>query len=272
MEFHHSGFEGEPCMNITKARFFILNSTELTTNVSINGLSLTSTDEDWISVAESDSPICWFNFSRYESGTVLAIANQLKENLKMVGIRLDILDSYNWYEHGLPPNMAFSFGGWGPDYNDPINMIEPIYDSDLEYYEFWGSWGYMEGGYFPNDFMLVDPYLDGLFNQTYYATDDTTPTRQELFYEIQEYFVRDIAPSFYILQTDGSIKFNRDFVDETSVRDLLNIFSDPYWFHVRFHPPDAKITPIPGFQFLTVIVIGTIGSILVITKLKIRKS
>jgi len=71
----------------------MLNSldTDIQANISLNGLSNTSSINDWRMVAESDTPIAWFNFTRYQSTTVLHAAVQLQDNLKNIGIRLQTI-------------------------------------------------------------------------------------------------------------------------------------------------------------------------------------
>jgi len=242
MQYHYEGFAGEPYYDLDTARSIILATPELAANISTNSLTVSSTGAEWRAAAESTHPVAWYNYTRYQSTTVTYAATQLQDNLKDIGIRLDILEPIDWSDwvQDYLENPAghrrldYSFGGWGPDYNDPINMIEPLYGTNAS----------------SNCFGLINYTWNEKLKATYNHTDVTTPTRQELFYEIQVDFVKYIIPSFYILQRGGSISFNQDFVDADSVDDMKNVFSDWYWVNISFTPPEKTI---PGFEVFTLI-------------------
>ena len=255
MEYHHTGFEGEPYFNVTKARSIILEATspELALNVTASGLSIFNSTSEWRAVAESTTPLANFNFTQeYESNLIDLAALQLQDNLKDIGIHLEIMKgrwtccgwSSGWIcdmvcDYLENPNshhrLAYSFGGWGPDYNDPINMIEPLYGTNAS----------------SNCFGLVNDTWNQMLLDTYNLTGNA---RRDKFYEIQEHFVKYQAPTIYILQLGKSINFNREFLDEDSIGDLLNIFSDYYWVNVRFTPPSRSIPGIPITGFVISIV------------------
>jgi ABC-type transport system substrate-binding protein len=242
MQYHWSGFEGEPLYDLDYAREILLNSADpgIAANITASGLTVASTDAEWRAVADTVTPIAWFNYTRYSSTTVQYAALQLQDNLKDIGIRLEILAPIDWGVWVVqylenpdgPQKLAFSFGGWGPDYNDPINMIEPLYGTNAS----------------SNCFGLNNATWNDKLVLTYSVTG---LARESLFHEIQEDFCKIHIPSFYILQAGGSISFNQDFVDPDSIQDLLNVFTDLYWFNVRFTPPTQKA--IPGFEMFTLI-------------------
>jgi ABC-type transport system substrate-binding protein len=258
MQYHHSGFLGEPEYDLVEARNILLSTTEtdLLTNITASGLTASSTRSQWRAVAESVTPIAWFNFTRYISTTVYYAALQLQDNLKDIGIRLEILYPIEWCDWVFkylenpdgPQKLAFSFGGWGPDFNDPIEMIEPLYGINAS----------------NNCFGLNNATWNQKLIDTYSAQG---LARQNLFYEIQEDFCKIFAPSFYILQIGGTIGFNREYIDEDSVGDMMNILGDWYWFNVRFTPldspspwpdPDPEPGPdnpfeIPGYEIYTLL-------------------
>ncbi|TFG19194.1 MAG: hypothetical protein EU530_06955 [Promethearchaeota archaeon] len=260
MQYHHEGFDGEPYHDYRIAQEILLNSSdaEIQGNITLNGLSASSTREDWQAVAESTTPIAVFNFTRYESNLLHTVGTLMQEYLKDIGIKLVILDVIpwdDWVEDYLEDsdghkNLAYSFGGWGPDYNDPINMIEPLYGT----------------GALSNYFMLANDTWNDKLIATYSEVGDT---RRDLFYEIQEEFCTVQVPSFYLLQLGGSITFNRDFLDEDSIGDLLNIFGHLYWFHCKFTPPIANPSPI--LTILLIIGLIGIGIIFTITIIKVGK-
>lgn len=98
-----------------------------------------------------------------------------------------------------------------------------------------------------NSFGLHNAFWFQILNETYSATRDTTPTRRELFHKIQEDFATEYFPSFYLLQLGTEIGFNREYVDEDSIVDLLNLFCDLFWFNIRFTPPED---PLPWVAFV----------------------
>jgi ABC-type transport system substrate-binding protein len=270
MLYHYEGFDDVPTNdpNWTLAREIILatpdaGAGDFEDNVTASGLTIANATQDWIDVAESTNPLAWYNFSGYSGlETHFSI---LSENLKAIGIRIEMNPLTNWgtyledYLHDVEGNkkLTYSFGGWGPDYNDPINMIEPLYGRNLE-----------GGPASANCFLLDDSHLNDLMNQTYFTTDLTTPTRQEVFYDIQEYLVTDIVPSFYIYQRLTSISFNRLYVDENTIDDMKNSFNDYYWFNVVFYPPERII---PGFEVFTLLAVALGVTIFLVFYLRKRR-
>jgi peptide/nickel transport system substrate-binding protein len=256
-QYHHSGFDGEPELDIDTARDIILATPELAANITASGLTVSSTDAEWRTVAESTSPLAEFNYTRYQSTTVLLAATQLQDNLKDIGIKLTILEPIDWSDWVVDylenpaghRRLAYSFGGWGPDYNDPINMIEPLYGTNAS----------------SNCYGLANATWNQKLLDTYTAVGDD---RRDLFYEIQEDFVKYIVPTFYILQRGGTISFNRAYVEETTIDDLKNVFGDLYWFNVEFTPPEKKI---PGFEVFTLIGVALGVTVFLVLYMRKRK-
>jgi ABC-type transport system substrate-binding protein len=260
MQYHLEGFEGEPEYDVAKAQEILLNSLDagIAANITSNNLGVTNTTAEWRAVAESSHPVAWYNFTRYSSSTVLRTANQLADNLKDIGIKIEILAPLTWAYwvqnyledpagHHL---LAYSFGGWGPDYNDPINMIEPLYGTNAS----------------SNCFGLSDPVWNQMLIDTYSLTGDA---RRVMFEDIQIDFCTVYIPSFYILQAGGTMSFNRAFVDEDSIDDLYNVFADLYWFNVSFTPPEAP--KIPGFELFTLLGVALGVTVFLVIYMRRRK-
>lgn len=260
MQYHLTGFIGEPEYDVAKAQDIILNSADagIIANLTSNNLGPTNTTAEWRAVADTDHPVAWYNFTRYSSVTVLRTANQLKDNLKDIGIRVEILPALtwaNWVQNYLEdPDghhlLAYSFGGWGPDYNDPINMIEPLYGTNAS----------------SNCFGLNNATWNQKLLDTYSLTGDA---RRDMFWEIQKDFCTIHVPSFYIFQAGGTMSFNRAFVDEDSVGDLYNVFNDFYWFNISFTPPEAP--KIPGFEVFTLIGVALGVTVFLVIFMRRRK-
>jgi len=272
MQYHWSGFEGEPEFNIAEGRDLILNfvpnpsatlyaeELEFQANVTASGLDETSVDQDWIDIAESTTPLAVLNYTGYESSLVELTGLLLQSYLKQIGVKLVIADPMPWddWVTGYLESPAghhrlmYSFGGWGPDYNDPINMIEPLYGT----------------GASSNCFGLANATWNQMLVDTYSLTTETTPTREEMFHTIQEHFCLYQIPSFYLLQLGGYISFNSAYVDEDSVGDLKNVFSDLYWVNIRFTPPEKQI---PGFELFTLIGVALGVTVFLVLYMRKRK-
>jgi ABC-type oligopeptide transport system substrate-binding subunit len=265
MQYHHEGFEGEPEYDLEEAQSIILNS--LDADIIYNrsnagqwgvGVNATSTRAEWRAVAESENPIATFNYTRYASGTLTTVGTLLQDYLKDIGCKLVIGDAMQWddWVTGYLENPAgharlmFSFGGWGPDYNDPINMIEPLYGT----------------GASSNCFGLANATWNQKLLDTYSAVGDA---RRDLFYDIQEDFVKYQIPSFYLLQRGGFLSFNRDFVDEDSIDGLKNVFANLYWFDISFTPPEKPA--IPGFEVFTLIGVALGVTVFLVVYMRKRK-
>ena len=181
MQYHHSGFAGEPEYDFEAGQDILLNSLDagIQANLTANGLTASSTRQDWIDAAEGTTPVAEFNFTRYESNFVLLTATLLQDYLKDLGIKLTILDSMPWDDWVVNylenpaghHRLAYSFGGWGPDYNDPINMIEPLYGTNAS----------------SNCYGLNNATWNTMLTDTYLLTGTA---RQQKFYDIQEHFLK----------------------------------------------------------------------------------
>lgn len=264
MQYHYKGFVGDPEYDLEKARDILLNSAdpEIAANITANNLSETNTTAEWRTVAESETPVAWFNFTRYylitpyTSTTVQHAAEQLQDNLKDIGIRLEILKWMSWSDWtedfledpASHTRLSYTLGTWRPYYNDPINMIEPLYGTNAS----------------NNCFGLDNATWNNKLIATYSLTADD---RRDMFYEIQVDFVTIHIPAFYIFQTGEKMSFNRAFVDEDSIGDLYNKFGLLYWFNVRFTPPWDIGPLIPWNELiariLLFIVLGLVGAVII---------
>jgi ABC-type transport system substrate-binding protein len=144
MNYHNPDIEGLPYLNLTIARQMLLDSTDadIMAGIAANSLSVADIDNDtkWINAAMGDDPIFSYNFTRYESTGLTKFAAVLVDSMKKIGVLVTdfvIGDWGTWTDWvTVDTNKAkleLSFGGWGPDYNDPINMMEPIYKTNASY-------------------------------------------------------------------------------------------------------------------------------------------
>ncbi|MHA1819762.1 MAG: ABC transporter substrate-binding protein [Promethearchaeota archaeon] len=251
MQYHNQSMPEMPYFNLTKARAILLATTDsgLQANITAAGLNASSTDADWVNVAEHN-PIAVYDFKRYTSDTVEKVMQLCRDNFKHIGIKIEDNHVGDWGDY-LPyitnssyyDQLRLSFGGWAPDYNDPINMIEPLYKSTSPY----------------NNFQLNDTTLDQMMTETYNLTGSA---REQKFWDIQKRFVTQSVPSMYFMQTGGRVIYNNKYV--SNVDDNLNVFGNWYFYNFKYTPPAAGI---PGFDLLTMLatVVG-VTSIIVYKK------
>ncbi|TFG18506.1 MAG: hypothetical protein EU530_09205, partial [Promethearchaeota archaeon] len=268
MQFHYSGFSGEPKYDFEAAQDIILNTADSAIQANLTtcgaygvGLNHTSIRDEWREVAESIAPLAEFNFTRYESSLVELCAFLLQDYLKDIGIKLNILDAISWdkwvteYLENPENNtkLCYSFGSWDPYFNDPIGMIEPLYGSNASR----NCYGLSNATW---NQMLLDSYL---------LSEVTSPTRQEIFHEIQEHFVKYQSPTFYISQISRLIVFSRYAIrDIPDFRDSDNLLGHWYWFNDEISYSYWHTEPLwdlnPWILFSMVAILSIITTVVII--------
>ena len=232
MQYHNPDIEGLPYFNKTIARQYMLSCPNIT---DFQGLTINSPDEDWIAVANGTNPLFDANFTRYTSPLMEKILIQLLDNFAYIGIH--VTDYYHnlWLEPDLiePKFMQISLSGWGPNYNDAIDMIEPIYNTTA-----------------PNNIVsLANATLDAIFSENYELIGQA---RADSFDNIVHKLMVENCPSMYLSQRGGRITYNSNHV--SNITDNLNPFSHKYWYNVIYTP--QKATGIPGFTLSYVLVVS----------------
>ncbi len=221
MQYHNPDIEGLPYYNKTIARQYVLNCSNIT---DFQELTIDSPDEDWIAVAESDTPLFDANFTRYYSTEVEKILIQSVSNFKYLGIHVtDVyIDSYwsGWEQDKIDPKfLQISMGSWSTNFNDANTMIEPLYKTNSTY----------------NEAGLANDTLDVLFSQNYEKVGEE---RADSFDNIVQKLMVENCPSMYLYQRGGRITYNNKHVSNTT--DLLNILGRSYWYNVMYTPQEAS--------------------------------
>jgi ABC-type transport system substrate-binding protein len=237
MEGHNGSIPGLAYFNRTLAREFLLNSVDpnVTAALSGKGLSAASTDNDWKAVANGSTPLFTYNFTRYTSKGVERAKNLITDNLEYIGIKVvDYLigDWAIWSEWvtfpGNKSKLAMSFGGWAPDYNDAINMMEPIFKTGVDY----------------NDMGLANASIDGNMSLTYSLTGQA---RLDKLSELQRMIMVENAPCFYMKQAGANIIYDKKHVSH--IDDCLNIFANVYWYNIQYDVETILIPDkVPGYS------------------------
>ena len=233
-EFHNPDLPGLPYYNLTYAREMMVGkyATEINAFAATQAAedipffqttheNITTNDTVWTEITVN-APLATYNFTRYTSTTLERIKTLMTDNFKAIGIRL--IDNHigtwsywaDWVTRaGNKAKLSISFGGWGPDYNDPINMVEPIYKTGAEY----------------NDGQYANATLDALMSSTYSLTGDA---RRIAFEEIQTTIAVDDVPTFYVQQRGTTFMYNNKYVDNVDAN--LNAFDNRDWYEVIYTP------------------------------------
>ncbi|WP_371806602.1 ABC transporter substrate-binding protein [Candidatus Lokiarchaeum ossiferum] len=180
-----------PTMNITHARKLLMdhftNQSDLLpgeTIIDFGVITPTSSDEDWRNFAEN-TPICDLNYT-YNLGSKNRedIGFLLKDNLKSVGIDLQItgvtFEQYFLKITGNFHELELFIAGWGADYNDPSNFINPL----------------LRNTSLSNGARVNDPYLEQLMDAGLLESNSTL--RRDIYYEIQDYTSNDLFPWIHL--------------------------------------------------------------------------
>jgi ABC-type transport system substrate-binding protein len=262
MEFHNPDIEGLPYFNKTFARQLIINDplyfgTQLTAYKNDNAWL------DWTNQSHWDNDTMWneiainpaykigeFTFSRYTSGFVQRFVTVLQDSMIDIGIRIidNRVGDWGLFSEWVTiqankESMQLSLGGWGPDYNDPINMMEPIFKTGAEY----------------NDMLLASPELDADMAEYYTLTG---AAREQRVWDLQKNISVDLIPCFFFMQDGGNIMWDNERL--SNVDDMFNAFGNWYWYNVIYTPdtitPDDDDTGVPTVAgYSTMFILAAIG-------------
>ncbi|MCK4501133.1 Loki-CTERM sorting domain-containing protein, partial [Candidatus Babeliales bacterium] len=149
------------------------------------GLTAGSTDQEWIDLAASGTPVAAYGY-QYNLGNVFRedLGILVKANLEAIGIAVT-MDGMEWSAYltlllGEFDGLELYMIGWGPDYNDPSNFINPLFSNTS-----------MSNGAQVNDDWLQNAMMEALI------TPNLTE-RRDLYYDIQTYIVEDLMPWVFL--------------------------------------------------------------------------
>jgi len=170
-----------PTFDIIEARNYLLNDPGYGATLAAAGIDENSPDSAWTDLADT-SPLEYLNFTyNIENLRREGIGNRLAYDARYIGVHIDVFgvpwpDLINMII-GEREKMDMYALGWGPDYLDPENYINPIY-SDTSI---------INGGNFyePDVQQLMD---DGL-------TETDPVAREPIYQEIQRLMVEEYLPA-----------------------------------------------------------------------------
>ena len=164
ISYNHS--VNAPNFNLTKAREIM---------ISMGFGNIGWSDEQWITIAESEHPYLTANYTYYsETSWRYDLYLSMKESFKLIGVSVDFYNTlWEFIGYWCPECFGTEDGsispyGWAPDYLDVFNMIEPLLTI---------VWQYSP---------VNDSILNNMINEALETIDDNA--RNKIYEDIQWYF------------------------------------------------------------------------------------
>ena len=205
--------------NVSKARQILIDA-----NLS-QGLDKDSEDAEWIALTENLNPIASYNYTFNQGALINTFENdfgaEIQYDLSLIGISLE-LTPVTWIEYLYKLNfyhdeLNLYLYGWMPDYNDPSNIINPLFSNTS-----------ISNSAQVNDSWLQKKLMNGL-------VENDMGDRQQIYYDIQEYVATDLMPLVFIGVN------NKISVHSVNVTDLTrNVMDYFYVFSLTWYGEKAE--------------------------------
>ena len=237
-----------PVLDLAVARALLIDDG----GIDMKGLTLASTDQDWIDVAESSDPIAYYNISHYLGWE--PIAASIVNSIAYIGIQMEgfgLLDDPMDQLINTPANWIYVdcfLLGWGPDYLDPHNMIAEAFASAEAL-----SPMNLAGNY-P---LLQDLIDDGLMEMD-------IDLRRQIYYDQQTMIIEDIIPWIMLMTRTEFAAYTSELSNYP-----LNPGGDLYFYPAIWNPAEPAAPPvqaIPGYD-----VVALFGAIAVASMFLLKK-
>ncbi len=180
-------------------------------------------DVSWLETAQNN-PIDTYNYYMIPGvQTMGSIGNLLQGNLAQIGIHLNVetILYEEWVSKLYDSELQIYQLGWGPDYNDPSNIINTQFSV----------------GGIANHGQVNDATLEDLMQQGLNELDPNV--RERIYDEIQRYLVEDLMPSAFLLVQ------NRYNVYSINVYGFQTNSLGKYWFYTvslqDLTPPETNL-------------------------------
>jgi ABC-type transport system substrate-binding protein len=183
--------------------------------VTTHGLSMSSTDQDWIDVATGPTPLRTLNYTWNSESTDRGdIGNRLAFDMEYIGFELEIY-SVAWgiliaMSRDEPWRLEMFTMGWAPDYFDPENFINPE----------WSNVSSMNGGEY------YEPDVQALMDAGLIETDPVA--REAIYQEIQQKMIERDMPAMWIRAYVNWDAW-RDYVRGWVPNALMQVWSWPLY-------------------------------------------
>ncbi|WP_371804851.1 ABC transporter substrate-binding protein [Candidatus Lokiarchaeum ossiferum] len=216
---YHDSSIPAPIMNLTAARLHMLDAILAGEQGIVPGgygLNESSTDQDWESVT-----LVSYNYY-YNTGNTMRenVGNVVKDNFAKIGINL-VIEGKTWGEfldalYGGEGSCQVFMLGWGPDYNDPSNFINPLFSntsgSNLVHL---------------NDASLMAKMEAGLIEQN-------LTLREQLYHEMQQDII-DLAPWAFLYTSNSQGIYSTEISDpKRNPMGTLRFYEMTWTGEIRF--------------------------------------
>lgn len=248
MEGYNPDLPGLPEMNRTKARAFLLSSENSTiqSRISYHGLTESSTDEDWITAAKSDTPIVKIEFAHYGQN----IYQILKENMEFIGINLTqrvfpSFEDYVLYVSDPHNPVQVSINYWTPGFYDPMDIFEPLFSPGEKQ-----NWANLNNDSVNANIPLLEEYAVG-------STD-----RANVIDDLVTEIIVEQAAAMWVGNYADLMAWDSNEITgiASGIETLFNGKNDKFFYLIDFGPstiPEDKPS-IPGFPILALAVISMV--------------
>jgi cationic peptide transport system substrate-binding protein len=236
-----------PVLDLAIARQTLIDDVSIDTH----GLDMTSTDEEWLTMAETN-PIAYFNFSHYVGWEDVAASTV--GDMAHIGIEIEafgILDDPMDQLINTPANWIYVdlfLLGWGPDYLDPHNMIAEAFAGEEQMNPM------QVAGNFP---LLQDLIDEGLLEMD-------VDLRRQIYYDQQTMIIEEIIPWIMLMTRTEFAAYTTELSNYP-----LNPSGDLYFYPCIWNPAEPAAPPvqaIPGYN-----VIALFGAIAIASMFLVKK-
>jgi peptide/nickel transport system substrate-binding protein len=223
---YHNPNLNAPTYNLTTARQIIIDAGL----APVGAIDHIDDTVWWTDIAASATPIATYNFT-WNTG------NTFRENLGLlcidnyadIGVLVEPAGMV-WADYldrllGEFDKLQLYSIGWGPDYNDPSNFINPLFSNTSA----------------SNGAQVNDPTLQTMMMEGLVETDPET--RRDLYYDMQEYIVETLMPwvFLYVGLGYGAWSVNVGGILRNPMGNLQ--FSSMFWTGADIDYPADTIFP-----------------------------
>jgi len=150
--------------------------------------NLTATDDishgnEWEKLVDDGTPLETYNYSIINGRSIHIFSSSLvTKYLKQIGVKIELINlTAEDYDNKMNSGeLEFFFSGWGPSFNDPIEMLNPLYSINPAF----------------NICNFSDTQVQGWLEQGLIETNDTI--REQVYYNIQKRLVEELYPVVWI--------------------------------------------------------------------------
>jgi len=214
-----------PTFDIIEARDYLLNDPGYGATLAAAGIDENSLDSAWTNLADT-SPLKYLNYTyNIENLRREGVGNRLAYDARYIGVHIDIFgvpwgDFLDMIQYEREKMDMYGLG-WGPDYLDPENYINPLYSITSAF----------NGGNFyePDVQQLMD---DGL-------TETDPIAREAIYQEIQRLMVEEYLPAM-TLYTPRNYNAWRVGVNGWVPNPIERVWFYPVYFDLADEPDLAE--------------------------------